>query len=192
MTTDIFDFWDNVRVRDGKHPADYEILSRVRHSFDLICLPAAFSGCLRTSPVVLLYLSPGLSEFDYTEADTTRLARHRRQWGGREPLPGPDDHERAWRWWKDRTKHFGDWTDLRTKVAILNICAYHAKRFRDWHLLAALPIEPGFARLGTARALSRSDSGKAHPRLSKIRPLLGTRRRGALRQGVVRRGAQQP
>jgi hypothetical protein len=136
MTTDIFDFWDNVRVRDGKHPADYEVLSRVRHNFCLRALPAAFSGCLRTAPVVLLFLSPGLSEFDFKKSE---IARYRRLWSGREPLPGPDDHETAWRWWKRQTKCFGGWEELRTKVAILNICAYHAKPFRDWHLLAALP-----------------------------------------------------
>src|SRR5919106_6532092 len=108
MPTDIFGFWTGIRLKCGAHPADYEVLSRVRHNFDLSCLPACFSGCLRTAPVVLLYLSPGLSEFDYTDAKTRAgRARYRRRWRGCEPLPGPDDHQRAWRWWKSRTACFG-------------------------------------------------------------------------------------
>jgi hypothetical protein len=90
--------------------------------------------------VVLLYLSSGLSEQDYLDAKTkTGRDRYRRTWGGEEPLWGVVDHERAWRWWKSRTACFGDWHDLQTKIAILNICAYHSKTFKDWPLLAALP-----------------------------------------------------
>lgn len=70
MTTNIFRFWTDIKLKDGAHPADYEVLSRVRHHFDLNCLPASFNGRLRTAPVVLLYLSPGLSEFDYIQAKT--------------------------------------------------------------------------------------------------------------------------
>ena len=140
MTTNIFRFWTDIKLKGGAHPADYEVLSRVRHNFDLNCLPASFNGRLRTAPVVLLYLSPGLSEFDRIQAKTRAgQAYYRRRWRGREPLPGPDDHQRAWRWWKSRTACFGDWQQLQTKVAILNIGAYHSKTFADVPLLAALP-----------------------------------------------------
>ena len=125
MSIDIFEFWSGVHLRKGAHPADYHVLSRVKHNFDLRCLPGCFGGPLRTAPVVLLYLSPGLSIQDYAYAQTRVGRAHcRRKWGGEEPLPGPEDHEPAWKWWKSRTARFGEWQDLRTKVAVLNIGAY--------------------------------------------------------------------
>jgi hypothetical protein len=140
MPADIFRFWSGIRLRRGAHPADFDVLSRVRHNFDLNCLPGCFSGPLRTAPVVLLYLSPGLSEQDYTDAETRAgRKRWRRRLSGRAPLPAPEDHDSAWRWWKRRTSSFGHWQDLQTKVAILNIGAYHSKKFKDRPLLAALP-----------------------------------------------------
>ena len=139
MTTDIFKFWD-VPVRPGPHPADREVLERVDHGFDLTCLPGCFAGPLKTAPVVLLYLAPGRSDPDDNDARTRRgRDRYRRVRLGHEPLVGPEDHEVAWDWWSRRTKPFGHWQDLRTKVAVLNIGAYHSKRFADTPLLAALP-----------------------------------------------------
>lgn len=139
MATDIFKFWD-LPVKAGPHPADREVLKRVEHNFDLKCLPGCFAGPLKTAHVVLLYLSPGQSDQDYIDAKTRRgRDRHRRVRLGHEPLVGPEDHERAWKWWSSRTKSFGYWQDLRTKVAVLNIGAYHSKIFADAPLLAALP-----------------------------------------------------
>ena len=46
---------------------------------------------------------------------------------------------RAWRWWESRTKCYGPWEELQSKIAILNIGAYHSKKFKDRPLLAALP-----------------------------------------------------
>lgn len=140
MATDIFEFWSGINPKGGMHPADRDVLSRVDHSFDLRCLPGCFAGPLRTAPVVLLYLSPGLSEQDYTDAVTRKgRTRYRRSWAGEEPLRGPKDHESAWQWWKSRTACFGNWQELQKKVAILNIGAYHSKTFADAPLLAALP-----------------------------------------------------
>ncbi len=140
MATDIFEFWSGVRLRGGAHPADREVLSRVQHNFDLRCLPRCFRGPLKTAPVVLLYLSPGLSEQDYTDAKTRAgRSRYRHQWSGQASLPGPEDHERAWRWWTSRTACFGDWQDLRPKVAVLNIGTYHSKTVTNTSVFAALP-----------------------------------------------------
>lgn len=139
MATDIFKFWD-IPVKAGPHPADREVLKRVEHNFDLKCLPGCFAGPLKTAHVVLLYLSPKLSDQDYIDAKTRRgQDRYRRVRLGNEPLVGPEDHESAWKWWSSRTKSFGYWQDLRTKVAVLNIGAYHSKIFADEPLLAALP-----------------------------------------------------
>ena len=140
MAIDLFKFWSGIRLRSGAHPADYDVLTRVRHEFDLRCLPACFTGPLKTAPVVLLYLSPGLSDFDHAHAKSRAgRAHYRRRWRGTEPLPAPEEHESAWRWWKSRTARFGNWQDLRDKVAVLNIGAYHSKTFVDVPLLAALP-----------------------------------------------------
>lgn len=144
MATDIFQFWSGIRLKDGAHPADHEVLSRVEHNFDLRCLPGCFMGPLRTAPVVLLYLSPGVSgRHGHREAKTRAgRARRRRVWRGEEPLPGPNVSEGAWRWWTSRTKLFGeDWLDLQTELAVLNIGAYsyRSKTFADAPLLAALP-----------------------------------------------------
>ena len=38
MATDIFQFWSGIRLKGGAHPADYEVLKRVQHNFDLRCL----------------------------------------------------------------------------------------------------------------------------------------------------------
>ena len=71
MATDIFRFWSKIRLKGGAHPADHEVLSRVKHNFDLRCMPGCFGGPLRTASVVLLYLSPGLDkEWDYRTANT--------------------------------------------------------------------------------------------------------------------------
>lgn len=140
MATDIFKFWD-IPVKPGPHPADREVLKRVEHHFDLGCLPRPFTGPLRTAPVVLLFLSHRLSEQDYTDAKTrSGRDRHRRTWGGEEPLWGREEHESAWKWWTKYTKCFGDWEDFQTKLAILNLSAYHCKPpFRDRRLLEELP-----------------------------------------------------
>jgi hypothetical protein len=140
MSADIFKFWAEIEAGAMKHPADAAVLARVDHGLDLKCLPAAFAGPLRTAPIVLLYLSFGLHEMDRVEARSDEgRARYMRMRKGYEPLPGPDEHLTGHRWWSSRTRAFGDWEDLRDQVAVLNICAYHSRTFRDYGLLAALP-----------------------------------------------------
>jgi hypothetical protein len=140
MTTDIFEFWDLPWVSKGGHPADRRVLERVQHNFDLECLPGCFAGPLKTAPVVLLYLSPGLSEFDHQYARSKKVRElHRRTRQGYEPLWSREDHPPAYKWWRSHTKIFGKWDDVRDKIAFLNIGCYHSKHFKDHPLLAALP-----------------------------------------------------
>lgn len=141
MTSDIFKYWSVVGPSDRVHPRDRDVLHRIDHGFDLRCLPGCFGGPLRTAPIVLLYLSPGFHPQDLKEAKSPeRQARKAEQRKGRRPLPGPEDHEPAWRWWSSRTKYFGlHWETLQDKVAVLNIAGYHAKSFSHWNVLAALP-----------------------------------------------------
>lgn len=140
-TPDLFAFWARIAPDARLHPADEEVFSRIGNpGFDLRCLPAAYSGPLKTARVVLLYLSPGFSAFDLKEAGSPEgQARYVRRRKGTAPLPSKEVHESAWRWWCSRTKCFGPWEELRDQVAVLNIGAYHSRRFKDWGLLAALP-----------------------------------------------------
>lgn len=140
MTTDIFSFWEQINPEHKRHPADKAVLCRVQHGFDLNCLPSAYMGPLKTAPVVLLYLSPGWSQRDVDEANTPEAQnRYVEQRGGTAPLPTEGEHPEAWNWWRSRTQVFGDWTDLRDKIAVLNIGAYHSPKFKDVPLLTALP-----------------------------------------------------
>ena len=137
---DIFKFWQRINIGHAVHPSDEDVLGRVHHNFQLDCLPACFMGPLKTAPIVLLYLSPGYSLDDVSVAKSALgLNSYKRTLRGKEPLPSPDEHPAAWKWWKSRTKSFGEWEVLRHKVAILDINAYHSTSFRDAPLLASLP-----------------------------------------------------
>jgi len=93
-------------------------------------------GKLRTAPVVLLYLAPGWSKQDRIDA-RSKLAQdyYMRRHRGREPFRTDSP---GFRWLISRTKCFGDWDQIGSKLAILNIGAYHSKSFTDAPLLAAL------------------------------------------------------
>ena len=141
-TIDLFDFWSLIGPSECIHPADRDVFDRVkdRHGFNLHCLPACFMGPLRTAPVVLLFLSFGFHDEDLVEAKSERgQNRYMKMRLGDQPLPGPEEHTVAWKWCVSRTKCFGRWEDLRTKIAVLEIGAYHSRTFKDDPLLAALP-----------------------------------------------------
>lgn len=144
MSVDLFDFWDRAAPADHVHPADHDLLSRVGHDFDLRCLPGQLAGHLRTAPLVLLFLSGGLSDqHDLTVAGSAAsIEEHRRRRNGILPLWGPDEHPDAWRWWTKLTRVFSDdWQSLQPKVALLNLGAYKSKVVtgRDRKLLERLP-----------------------------------------------------
>jgi hypothetical protein len=141
MTIDLFDFWSRIGPADYIHPADREVFGRISHGFRPDCLPACFMGPLRTAPVVLLYLSFGFGDEDLVEATSSRgQDRYMKMRLGTQPLPGPEEHKVAWKWWVSRTRCFSnDWEHLRTKIAVLEIGAYHSRTFKDVPLLAALP-----------------------------------------------------
>jgi hypothetical protein len=142
MARDIFDYWACVAPAANIHPDDREMLSRVDHGFDLRCLPGQFTGLLRTAPIVLLFLSGGLSDrHDLAIAESeASVEEHRKRRERLLPLWEPDEHYDAWKWWTIRTKCFDvDWHALQTNVAILNIGAYHSKHVIHPNLLAALP-----------------------------------------------------
>lgn len=139
--TDIFDFWAECPPDARQHPQDAPVFNRAGDiGFDLRCLPCNIWGPLRTAPVVLLFLSPGFSPNDVEYAESSRgQATYARRREGHESLDSREEHEPGWRWWTSRTKAFGTPEELRDKVAILNIGAYHSKTFEDAHALMALP-----------------------------------------------------
>jgi hypothetical protein len=136
MKIDIFEFWSQIAPDECVHPADVEVMHRVKHSFNLRSLPICFFGPLHSAEIVLLFLSPGDHEEGNWDQDQQDCAFQRT---GRAPLPGPEQHRPRWEWWTSRTKQFGKWLALRNHVAVLNIGAYHSKSFTDEPLLAALP-----------------------------------------------------
>jgi hypothetical protein len=137
---DIFDFWSGMKLGQKVHPSDKLILERSNRHLDLNCLPSPFLGPLKTAPIVLLYLNPGLSAPDYKDAESKAGQRRcLEQLGGKSFLPGVDEHRMAHAWLLSRTKLFGNWEFVQRSLAILELCPYHSSSFKDWHLLAALP-----------------------------------------------------
>ena len=140
MHKDIFDFWQEAAPSDTAHPQDRYVLERVPHGFDLRCLPGPFGGPLKTAPVVLLYLAPGWSPQDIEDAATpVGQARYAARRQGYQALEAPDEHRSGWQWWSSRTRAFGEWQKVRTKIAILELSGYHSKTFTNPHVLTALP-----------------------------------------------------
>lgn len=131
---DIFSYWGDLKLGQTIHPADRDVLQRTKHHFELRCLPTPYYGTLRTAPLVLLYLSPGLSKKDLRKAKDRTKQRE-----AIKSLLGHTELSKRFKWCKSRTKCFGKWEKLRRKVAVLNISPYHSKAFHDHGLLAALP-----------------------------------------------------
>lgn len=144
MSNAIFEFWSEAEVGADQfiHPRDQAVFNRIgdRPHFNLTTPPGPFFGPLKSAPIVLLYLSPGYGEDDEDPVINARLrAQVSALRRGHQPLPGPEEFPRRWKWWSSRTKVFGDWQHLMDRIAILNIGAYHSKEFLDAPLLAALP-----------------------------------------------------
>lgn len=137
---DIFEFWNKIPLSATVHPADKPIFDRLgSHSFSTKALPSCFMGPLKTAPVVLLFLSPGLSEEDESSDNHAHGEWLQRNREGLEPLVPPTIHKGAYKWWTERTALFGKPQQIAGKVAFLNIGAYRSKFFTDHAVLAALP-----------------------------------------------------
>jgi hypothetical protein len=134
----IFDYWSRIDRQAPVHPSDEWVISQDRHDLNIDhYLPQPFLGPLKTAPIVLLYLSPGTSPEDRNERESeTETSRCERQRQGNAPLPSKDEHPAAWKWWTRRTKWLGDEATLRTKLAILELGAYHSKDGYAGRLLA--------------------------------------------------------
>lgn len=138
MSHDIFKFWESVESDDVVHPADTEVLSRLKETFSF---PTPYVGPLRTAKVVFLYLSPGLSEDDLVEAGSAEFReRAKRAREGREPMPSQEEHPAGAKWWYERTKCLGfKWEDVRSKIAGLEISPYHSRQVPKQEALISLP-----------------------------------------------------
>jgi hypothetical protein len=124
MSQDIFQFWSQMDRGAYIHPADKKVFDRMRphkHGFRLDCLPSCFGGRLRDAPVVLLYLSPGFSKQDIIDAKTVEGKDYYvRRWKGYEPIRDIKPN-----WMVSRIRHFGAYHEVKDKIALLNIGAYH-------------------------------------------------------------------
>ena len=148
-SVDIFAFWSLIKKGETIHPADRNVMNRINpenHGFELKCIPSPITGCLLTAPIVLLYLSPGLSDGDIQEATSEAGKEYYfKRWKGIEPLPtvGMTGYD----WVKSRIKTFFngqnkikfDFEKIRQKIAILNIGAYHSKDVKNFASLLTLP-----------------------------------------------------
>jgi len=141
LSQDIFQFWSEISPDAFEHPADRHVLRRVGHNFSPDCLPQTYRGRLRTAPVVLLFLSPGLDERDPAHCSDEKGRRYYvEQRTGESNLPEKEAHASAYEWLNKIIGQFGiSYEQARTTVATLNIAAYKSKSFDDWHMLAALP-----------------------------------------------------
>ena len=141
MSTSIFDFWSDASANTERHPADADVFRRLGVQSQTGVLPNPFFGPLRTARVVLLYLSPGLRDDDQQLSTLeTVQAYAQRQRSGNAPLPSQEDYEPTWNWWSKRVKQLQvEPTEMRERIAFLNICAYRSKTFDAPHLLSALP-----------------------------------------------------
>jgi hypothetical protein len=138
MSQDIFKFWSQIDRGEHIHPADKRVFDRMRpkkHGFRLDCLPSSFGGRLRDAPVVLLYLSPGFGRQDLRDARTEEGKDYYvRRWRGYEPIRDIKSN-----WMVSRTKSFGTYDEVKDKIALLNIGAYHSTRLKSFASLLALP-----------------------------------------------------
>jgi hypothetical protein len=138
--TDIFKFWSDMKRGERIHPSDKEVFGRMnpeKHGFELDCLPASFAGRLKTASVVLLYLSPGYSKADVTDAQTEETKDYYfRRWQGDEPFR---DKGPGVSWVTSRTKIFADYAAVQKHFALFNIGAYHSKNLKDYASMLALP-----------------------------------------------------
>ena len=140
---DIFRFWSQIKPHQKIHPADRDVFRRVGqrgHGLKLNCLPGNFMGPLKTASIVLLFLSPGFVRFDAKFARTSKgRSWYAKTRTGNHPLPSKADHASANKWWEKFARMFEvEPIQLRDKMAILDIGAYHSKKFSDYPLLAAL------------------------------------------------------
>lgn len=137
---DLFEFWSRINPNAPVHPDDQPIFDRLgNHQFNMTGLPSCYMGPLKTAPVVLLYLSPGLGKEDEVRPTPEHVDWLQRNRGGLEPLVPSEIHPGAYKWWTSRTKRFGRRENVSNKITFLNIGAYRSREFKDYSVLATLP-----------------------------------------------------
>lgn len=139
LSDSLIKYWSRLGPSDRIHPDDRVVWDRLAPTFSP-CLPTPYYGRIADAPVVLLFLSPGLSDRDLPEAeDPDAQRRYMRIRAGQEPLATAESWKDLWDWWTPRTRIFGPPEELRHRVAVLNVSAYKSKDFDDHAALAALP-----------------------------------------------------
>ena len=156
----LFKFWEGVPAHVKVHPDDEPVFAaHGKRALDLDCLPTPYYGPIKTAPIVLLYLNPGLSEKDKEEAaseDGRQFYWRQRQ--GSESLRSQLNAVKK-SWWVSRTKRLHPNPEyLRHRLAILELCAYHSKEFVDWPLLNKLPSSQAAREWATSTLFAEARS----------------------------------
>jgi hypothetical protein len=143
MSEDIIEFWSPSQMPLGAfiHPKDQIVIDRIQNRFHKDCLPASFYRPLINARVILLFLSLGYTEFDSRHAETAKGRNYyERQRRGTANLPTKEEHPLVHQWLTRILRQFDlEATSVGDKLAILNICAYHSRKFHDFHMLTTLP-----------------------------------------------------
>lgn len=131
----IYDFWRQLR-RGLVHPLDKPVLDRAvpRGTFDLSLVPHPISGPLRSAPIVLCYVNPGITKpEDYAIAAST--VRRRRSLERRMGFTAwPHEYKAATNWIRPRLGPLQCYLD---SCALFNAVPYHSHAFNGPQMRAA-------------------------------------------------------
>ena len=141
MTCRLVDYWSGVSGHELIHPADQTVLTGMKHKLKTALSPNPFFGPLASAPIVLLFLNPGLRQYDTERAGLPETHNFfHRQRSGCAPLPSSDEYEPTHSWLSKILRQFDLNIDaVREQVAVVNLCPYRSETFQDYHMLAALP-----------------------------------------------------
>jgi hypothetical protein len=127
QSPNLFDFWRRLK-RGNVHPDDRHVLARAipAGTFDLSLVPHPIAGPLRTAPIVVCYVNPGVNEpEDFLIAASRALRRKTlNQLQGKDTWP--HRYEAATNWIKPRLGPL--WRHL-DQCALFNAVPYHSSGF---------------------------------------------------------------
>jgi hypothetical protein len=129
-TDDLVQHWAKAIPDLHIHPDDAEALRTKRHQFELGALVGPWMGPIRTAPVVLLYLNPGLAGTgeEVTSAQDPEVREAMvRNLAGDAPLPSWKGNPAGLGWTDSKLKQFGvTYESASSKIAFVNLIPYRS------------------------------------------------------------------
>jgi hypothetical protein len=119
------------------HPDDSDALRSKSHQFELGAFVGPWMGPIRTAPVVLLYLNPGINSAGTGEEvkaaqDSEAREEMIHNLHGCAPLPSFKSNPKGLEWTEGRLGQFGiTYEAASSKVASLNLMPYRSTNGRD-------------------------------------------------------------